>query len=162
MVVGLNLCPFAKSVVRAGQLKLVVCEDSRLQDCLQQFADEAAALASGDPRSTVLFILAQGYDEFDDYLDLLATADALLDDMNLRGILQLASFHPRYQFDGTGIDEVTNWTNRAPYPILHLLTESSVEQAVDRHSDPQSIPEKNIKRLKALGLEAILEIVHSK
>jgi len=158
VVIGLDLCPFAHSAKRAGLMRVSVCETGNSAECLQQLADEAASLAAGDSRQTTLLVLSQGFADFEDYLDLLALGNALLEDLGFSGVLQLASFHPHYQFEGTELDDVSNWTNRAPYPLLHILTEDSVEQAIARHPDPESIPMHNIQRLQALGTEGVLRL----
>lgn len=158
LVIGLDLCPFAQAVKRRGLLKLSICEIDSLTGCLQQLADEAATLAEGDPKATTLLVLPEGFDDFDAYLDLLAMANALIDDLGFADVIQLASFHPLYQFEGTEVDDVSNWTNRAPYPVIHLLTEDSVELAVRQHPNPESIPGKNIARLQALGKEGVLRL----
>jgi len=126
---------------------------------LQFLADEALALKNADPQATTLVVIPNGLDEFDDYLDALALADALLADLGFEGVLQIASFHPDYQFEGTDADDVSNWTNRAPFPIFHLLNESSVSHAVDNHPDPDSIPDKNMATLERLGLARIFELL---
>ncbi len=159
LVIGQNLCPFASAVRRKGLLHIAVAGSDSLESTLQFLADEALALKNADPQATTLVVVPNGLNEFDDYLDALAVADALLTDLGFEGELQLASFHPQYQFEGTDADDVSNWTNRAPFPIFHLLKESSVSLAVDGHPDPDSIPEKNIATLERLGLERIFELL---
>ncbi|MFT5894393.1 MAG: hypothetical protein ACI8VW_001263 [bacterium] len=159
LVVGLNLCPFANAARRKNLVKIKVCTESSVEDCLQMLVDEANKLEQTDEDATTLLILSDGFVEFDDYLDLLALAEALLDDRGFEGILQLASFHPNYQFEGAAIDDVSNWTNRAPYPVLHLLKEASVSKAVESHPDPDNIPGRNIDTLENLGLPALLEML---
>ena len=158
LVVGLNLCPFANAARRKDLVRIKVCAESSLEDCLHMLVDEANQLELADEDATTLLVLADGFAEFDDYLDLLALAEALLDERGFEGIIQLASFHPKYQFEGTSEDDVSNWTNRAPYPVLHLLKEASVGKAVESHPDPDGIPERNIKTLDDLGLPALLEL----
>ena len=155
VVIGLNLCPFASSVLRRGQLNIVVCDSDVMAECLQQLADEADALVAGDLQATTLLVLPEGFADFDDYLDLLAMAEALMEDIGLDEQVQVASFHPEYQFEDTDYDDVENWTNRAPYPILHLLTEDSVSRAVDSHPDPEGIPDANIDKLEDMGTETL-------
>lgn len=157
-VIGLNLCPFASAAQRRRQLNIVVADSDMEEDCLHQLADEADALADGDPQATTLLVLPDGFDDFDDYLDLLAMGEALLEDMGLDEQLQLASFHPEYQFEGTDFDDAENWTNRSPYPILHLLTDESVSRAVDSHPDPESIPDVNIDKLESMGEEVLVSL----
>ena len=154
-VIGLNLCPFASSVLRRGQLNVIVADSDDEEECLQQLADEADALATGDPQATTLLVLADGFGDFDDYLDFLAVGEALLEDIDLDGQIQLASFHPHYQFDDSDYDDAENWTNRAPYPMVHLLTEESVGDAVDSHPDPESIPDANMDKLESMGTEVL-------
>jgi uncharacterized protein len=159
IVVGLNLCPFANAARRKDLVKISICTDSSVENCLQKLIDEANLLEPADEDATTLLVLPNGFADFDDYLDLLELGQALLDDCGFEGIIQLASFHPTYQFDGTSVDDVSNWTNRAPYPVLHLLKEASVSKAVEAHPDPDSIPENNIRALENLGLPALLELL---
>ena len=159
MVIGQNLCPFANSARRKGLVRIVVADSDREAQCLQQLADEANRLEAAEGDSTTLLVLPRGFEDFDNYLDLLAVAEALLEELDFEGILQLASFHPDYQFDGTTIDDVSNWTNRSPLPVLHLLKEDSVTQAVDSFPDPDGIPARNIEKLQQLGLAGILQIL---
>lgn len=159
LVVGLNLCPFANAIRRKDLLKIGVCAESSVEGCLQMLIEEANQLELADEDATTLLVLPHGFAAFDDYLDLLALAEALLDDRGFEGVIQLASFHPNYQFEGTSPDDVSNWTNRAPYPVLHLLKEASVTNAVESHPDPDSIPERNISTLENLGLPALLEML---
>lgn len=159
MVVGLNLCPFANAVRRQGLVNIVIAPTGLPQECLQALADEARRLLAGDDQATTLLVLPEGFDDFDDYLDLLAIAEDLLVDLDYEGQLQLASFHPHYQFEGTAIDDVSNWTNRAPLPILHLLQEASLSRAVAAHPDPEAIPQRNIEVLESLGMNGIRDIL---
>lgn len=159
MVIGQNLCPFANAARRRGLVSIVVATGSSTEECLQQLSDEAHRLVDSEEERTTLLVLPAGFDDFDDYLDLLALSEALFEDLEFDGILQIASFHPDYQFEGTDKDDVSNWTNRAPFPILHLLLEDSVEKAVDSHPDPDSIPQRNIDRLEQLGLAGVLKLL---
>jgi len=159
MVVGLNLCPFANTVRRQGHLNIAVAQDGSIPGCLQLLADEAHELAERDASATSLVILPEGFEDFDDYLDLLAMAEALLEDLGFEGAMQLASFHPRYQFEGTDENDVSNWTNRAPYPILHMLQESAVTKAVEAHPNAEGIPEQNIDTLEKLGMAGVLQLL---
>lgn len=159
LVVGLNLCPFAHAIQRRGLLKIEVCNEPSLEQCLHRLVDEAERLELADEDASTLLVLPYGFEMFDDYLDLLALAQALLDERGFEGIVQLASFHPDYQFAGTAYDDVSNWTNRAPYPVLHLLKETSVTKAVESHPDTESIPARNIRTLEKLGLSALQELL---
>lgn len=155
MVIGLNLCPFAQGVRRRGLLRIAVAGSTKAEHCLQELADEAHQLVAADEDATTLLVLPAGFEDFNDYLELLGIAEALLEDLGFDGVLQLASFHPEYQFHGTAIDDVGNWTNRAPLPILHLLKEASLGRAIAGYPDPENIPVRNIMRLEELGLEAV-------
>lgn len=159
IVVGLNLCPFAGSTRRSGALRIAVAGGSTLEEALQTLSDEASRLETGGADATTLLVFSQGFDDFDDYLDLLALGEALLEDLGFEGSVQLASFHPRYQFEGTQVEDVSNWTNRAPYPIVHLLQETSVAKAVAAHPDPEGIPDRNIDTLRQIGLPGILQLL---
>jgi len=159
LVIGQNLCPFAHAVRRRGLLRISVSQSDRIESILQLLADETLALVRADAQATTLLVVPEGLEDFDDYLDALALAEALLSDLGYAGELQIASFHPDYQFDGSEPSDAGNWTNRAPFPVFHLLKESSVTTAVDSHPDPDSIPEKNIAKLEALGIARILELL---
>jgi hypothetical protein len=159
MIIGQNLCPFANSARRRGLVRIVIARSARTEQCLQELADEANRLEAAADDATTLFVLPRGFEDFDDFLDLLAVAEALFEELDFDGILQLASFHPDYQFEGTKIDDVSNWTNRSPLPILHLLKEDSVTHAVEAFPDPEGIPARNIEKLQQLGLAGILQIL---
>jgi uncharacterized protein len=153
-VIGLNLCPFARPVLHAGRVRFVesaaTSPEALLDDLRQAVSDLCAAPAS--ETETTLLVAPRVLADFLDYNDFLDHADALLEDMGLDGVLQIASFHPQYQFAGTEPDDITNYTNRSPYPTLHLLREDSVARAVASHPDIDAIPEANIAKLRALGL----------
>lgn len=152
-VIGLNLCPFAKAVHVKGQIHYAVCDSSDAQTVLDQLEAELLALQAADPeqRDTTLLIAPALHPDFLDFNDFLAAADALLRRMKLAGVLQIASFHPQFQFAGTEPDDITNYTNRAPYPILHLLRECSLDRAVQAFPDAETIFEKNMQTLEDLG-----------
>ncbi|MES2743450.1 MAG: DUF1415 domain-containing protein [Pseudomonadota bacterium] len=152
-VIGLNLCPFAKAVHVKQQIRYVVCDASTPEALLGVLMDELQALADADPErvDTTLLIHPQVLTDFLDYNEFLDVADAALEDMELDGELQIASFHPRYQFADTEPDDITNYTNRSPYPILHLLREDSVERAVAAFPEASAIFDNNIDTLRQLG-----------
>lgn len=152
-VIGLNLCPFAKAVQVKGQVRYVVCEGSDAKTLLSVLQDELRLLAK-TPASevdTTLLIHPFVLEDFLDYNDFLDVADALLDELDLEGVLQVASFHPRYQFEGTEVNDVTNATNQSPYPTLHLLREDSIDRAVAAFEEPEAIFEANMRTLEELG-----------
>ena len=152
-VIGLNLCPFAKGVHVKDQIHYVV---SRAQDA-RELADElhreleALAEISPEKRDTTLLMAPDCLQDFLDFNDFLELADDMIDALDLGGILQVASFHPQFQFDGTDLDDVSNCTNRAPYPTLHLLREESIDKAVEAFPEAEEIFEKNIDVLEKLG-----------
>lgn len=152
-VIGLNLCPFAKAVHVKDQLRYVVStatEPGQLQADLER---ELRLLAESDPAQVEMTLLMhpQVLQDFIDYNDFLDVADATVEQLDLGGILQIASFHPQYQFAGTEPDDIDNFTNRSPYPTLHLLRESSIDQAVAAFPEASEIYERNIETLRRLG-----------
>jgi hypothetical protein len=152
-VVGLNLCPFAKSVVVKDMVRYQVCASADPEDLLVLLREELLHLASADPAvlDTTLLIAPHALPEFLDFNDFLAACDAVLIELELDGVLQVADFHPRYQFGGTDEDDVENFTNRTPYPTLHLLRETSIDKAVAAYPDAAMIFERNIEMLQQLG-----------
>lgn len=154
-VIGLNLCPFAKGVHTKGQIHYVVSEATDARGLLEDLQRELEALAEISPakRDTTLLMAPQCLEDFLDFNDFLELVDELVEAMDLGGILQVASFHPRFQFDGTDADDVTNATNRAPYPTLHLLREDSIDQAVEAFPEAETIYERNMQVLGELGAQ---------
>ncbi|SAL00137.1 DUF1415 domain-containing protein [Caballeronia ptereochthonis] len=152
-VIGLNLCPFAKSVHVKKQIRYVVSEARGVEDLVVELAEELRLLKETDPETvdTTLFVTPRAFADFADYNDALFFAERLLDQMGLGGELQIASFHPQYRFEGTEPDDIDNYTNRAPYPIFHLLREASIDRAVDAFPDASDIYERNIDTLRRLG-----------
>ncbi|RFU43968.1 DUF1415 domain-containing protein [Paraburkholderia sp. DHOC27] len=153
-VIGLNLCPFAKAVHVKNQIRYAISEATSLEGVLMDLEAELNTLAETDAAQidTTLLIIPHALAEFLDYNDCLFFADQLLKQMRLAGELQIASFHPAYQFEGSEADDIENYTNRAPYPILHLLREASIERAVDAFPDAADIYERNQDTLRRLGL----------
>ena len=154
-VIGLNLCPFAKGVHGKGQIHYVVSSATEGAQLLQELGDELKALAEISPeeRDTTLLIAPACFPDFLDFNDFLELADQLLDTLDLEGTLQIASFHPAFQFGGTTADDVTNCTNRAPYPTLHLLREDSIDRAVAAFPEAETIYERNMQVLEEMGAE---------
>lgn len=152
-VIGLNLCPFAKAVHAKGQVRLVASDASTESALLEQLGEELALLRDtpAETIDTTLLVHPLVLSDFLDYNDFLDRADALVEAMDLDGVLQVASFHPDYQFADSGPDDVANCTNRSPWPTLHLLREDSVSRAVDAFPDPDAIVERNIATLEKLG-----------
>ena len=154
-VIGLNLCPFAKAVYVKQQVRFVLSDATTPEALLEQLAEELVLLRETpvEQIDTTLIVLPEVLTDFLEYNDFLDNADAVLEALDLPGILQVASFHPQYQFEGVAPDDVSNYTNRAPYPILHLLREDSVERAVAAFPDPDVIVERNIATLDKLGVD---------
>ncbi len=154
-VIGLNLCPFAKSVYVKQQVRFVL-SDARDTDALaRELREELLLLHRTDPRETdtTLVVHPHVLADFLDYNDFLDVADGLVAELGLEGELQVASFHPDYQFAGTACDDAGNCTNRSPWPMLHLLREASVARAVAAFPDPDAIVGRNIATLQRLGFE---------
>ena len=152
-VIGLNLCPFAKSVEVKNQVRYVVSHATRAKALLADLKRELQHLVATDPAEldTTLLIAPDGFAEFLEFNDLLERADQLLVDLDLDGVLQIASLHPHYQFADTEADDITNFTNRAPYPTLHLLREDSVDRAVAAFPKAEAIFETNMQTMQKLG-----------
>jgi uncharacterized protein len=154
-VIGLNLCPFAKAVYVKDQIRYVVSQTETPEALLAELTSELRALAAADPEETdtTLLIHPRVLANFLDYNEFLGVADAAVAELGLEGVLQIASFHPRYQFAGSDADDLANYTNRSPYPMLHLLREASVDRAVTAFPEAAEIYERNIATLRQLGLE---------
>jgi hypothetical protein len=152
-VIGLNLCPFAKSVHVKGQIHYAVSRAQTSQALLEDLESELKDLAALDPsaRDTTLLIAPDCLADFLDFNDFVALADAALVNLELDGVLQIASLHPDYQFAGTRADDITNYTNRSPYPTLHLLREDSIDRAVDAFPQAETIYERNMETMQQLG-----------
>ena len=154
-VIGLNLCPFAKSVHVNERIRYVVSDATEPEQLLKDLARELLALNRADPEETETTLVVHPFvlHDFLDFNDFLGAADALTEDLELDGILQVASFHPDYQFEGTAPDDVENFSNRSPYPTLHLLREESITRAVESMPDTAAIFESNLDTLARLGLD---------
>lgn len=155
IVIGLNLCPFARAVVAKQQVRYVLSDATTPGALLETLGEELIRLRDTPATEidTTLIVHPQVLTDFLDYNDFLDDADGLVEELGLEGILQVASFHPRYQFAGTDPDDIGNFTNRAPWPTLHLLREDSVSRAVEAFPDPDAIVERNIATLEKLGRE---------
>lgn len=153
VVIGLNLCPFAKAVHVKQQIRYVVSAATTIDDLLRDLVAELLTLHQAEPdkMDTTLLIHPQALTDFLDYNDFLDIADAALVDLGLEGQIQIASFHPEYQFAGTEANDIENCTNRSPYPMLHLLREASIEQAVAAFPDAEEIFNRNIETMRKIG-----------
>lgn len=153
VVIGLNLCPFAKAPFNKGQIRYQLSAAVNEEQLLHDLRAELLLLAAADPQAleTTLLIHPHVLSDFYDYNQFLDLADALLEELELDGELQIASFHPDYQFADSGAQDVENCTNRSPYPCLHLLREDSIERAVQAFPDAAEIYERNMETMRKLG-----------
>lgn len=153
-VIGLNLCPFAKSVYVKNQVRIVVSDARHLDAFLEQLDEELDYLASVDPEvtDTTLLVHPTLFPDFLDFNDLVQIADEAVSEHELEGVLQIASFHPDFQFEGTEPDDITNYTNRSPFPTLHLIREASIDKAVEAFPEAETIYERNMETLRKLGI----------
>ena len=154
-VIGLNLCPFAKAPHVKGQIHYAVSEAKGLEGLRDELIEELQALAALpiEQRETTLLVIPQLLRDFLDFNDFLDEADGVLQELDLEGEFQVASFHPDFQFGGTEVDDITNCTNRSPYPMLHLIREASIDRAVAAFPEAEAIFETNMATMEKLGLD---------
>lgn len=152
-VVGLNLCPFAKRELDNERIKIIVSSASNAEAVLEELLREIEHLDDHPEIETSLLVTPNTLLDFFDYNDFLESANLLLEKFNFEGVFQIASFHPDYQFSDTSFDDAENYTNRSPYPMLHILREESLERAIQQHPDIDSIPIRNIAHMEKLGAE---------
>ena len=152
-VIGLNLCPFAKAVYVKQQVRFVVSRARHLDGFLEDLDRELDFLAAADHAvvETTLLIHPTLLPDFLDFNDFIPLAEAAVEEHDLQGVIQIASFHPAFQFEGTEPDDLSNLTNRAPFPTLHLLREASIDRAVAAFPEAETIYERNIETINALG-----------
>jgi uncharacterized protein len=159
VVVGQNLCPFARAPLASGAVHFALTAADSQEGLLQQLAAELQRLDQEPQIETTLLIHPEVLGSFDDYNQFLTLAEDLLVGLGYEGIYQIASFHPDYQFAGTAVNDAENFSNRSPYPLLHLLREESIEAATANHPDPGQIPERNIELLREMGRERLGKIL---
>ena len=162
VVIGLNLCPFAKSPVAMGRVRWVVYEGVDMEELIAMLLHELRYLTAALPNETetILLIHPNMLLDFEDYNDFLDVADEAVEELDLEGIIQVASFHPGYQFADTDADDVTNYTNRSPYPTLHLLREDSIERAIENYPNVIDIPQTNVETMRKLGIKALRNLMN--
>ena len=162
LVIGLNLCPFAKAVHAKNQIRYVVSDASKSKDLLVELKHELLLFVSTPPEQIESTLLIHPYvlNDFVDYNHFLALCGFAIEELKLDGIVQIASFHPKYQFAETDFEDVTNYTNRSPYPTLHLLREDSVTRSVETFKGSDSISERNKATLNRLGKAAIYSLMY--
>ncbi|AXA34625.1 DUF1415 domain-containing protein [Francisella adeliensis] len=159
IVVGMNLCPFAKREIVKDRVRYTVSEVTAQDQLLMDLKMELELLNANTDIETTLLIHPNILHDFYNYNDFLELTDSLLVEMKLDGVYQIASFHPDYQFGGTDFDDAENYTNRSPYQMLHLIREASLEKAVTNYPDPDNIPERNIKLMNELGTDKMKELL---
>jgi hypothetical protein len=158
VVIELNLCPFAKRELINERVRFANSDARTEVQLLQALEAELEHLADTLAVETTLLIHPHVLEDFDDYNQFLGLADGLLAQMDLVGVFQIASFHPDYQFDGTQADDAENYTNRSPYPLLHILREDSLARAIEHTSDVDQIPLRNIQKMNELGAEKLKDL----
>lgn len=154
-IIKLNICPFAKGAVNKGSLRIAVSSNTKVAQALEDLMAEIHLLDNEPGIETSLLVFSNAFKEFFNYLDFVAMAEQLIQLQGYEGVYQLATFHPDYFFADADPDEAANYTNRSPYPMLHLLREEQLEKAIKAYGDTSKIPEKNIALLNELGLDKI-------
>ncbi len=159
LIVKFNICPFARREVERNSIRYVVADNRKAAEVLEVLVKECEFLDQNMDTETTLIMLPAGFEGFYAYLDLLDTANELLAVQGYEGTYQLASFHPDYCFEGEKQDAASNYTNRAPYPTLHILREESIEKALSSYDDPESIPDRNMAFAEKKGADFFQKIL---
>ncbi len=159
-VIGLDLCPFANLVWSSGLVRIVYSDATDRDAAVHDALDEAVALLETHPLevATTLVGYTAALADFDEFLGAVGAVQETLSEAGADGILQVASFHPRFRFDGSGEDDIGNFTNRSPVPVIHLLREDDVSRAIDSHTDIEGVPAANVARLDELGIDLIRKL----
>lgn len=160
VIIGHNYCPFAKREVENETVRYQLMHGQTLNQALQAIISECVYLDTNKGTETTLLIYPDGLEQFSSFLDFLTLAEEHLHAQGYEGIYQLASFHPHYCFQGAVETDPANYTNRSPYPMLHLIREASIEKALQHHPDPEAIPERNIEFARAQGLETMQQLLN--
>ncbi|WP_305906652.1 DUF1415 domain-containing protein [Methylomarinum sp. Ch1-1] len=158
-IIDYNICPFARREYERNRIRYAVVEDLDWGDCLTRLVGECHILDTDPDTETTLIIFPQTLHDFDAYLDFLGLAERLLVDQGYEGVYQLASFHPHYRFADSDDKDPANYTNRSPYPMLHLIREASIEQALRHYPHPENIPERNIRLTRQMGLDKLQRLL---
>jgi len=159
VVIGLNFCPFAKPVFEQGKVHFQVSDAQSLECCLEDLTAELERLEQHSGIETTLLIYADALPDFENFLDVVDIANDFMEEQGYEGVYQLASFHPDYCFADSDDEDPANYTNRSPYPILHLIREQSMAHALAHYDKPEDIPERNIKLARELGLEKMKRLL---
>ncbi|PCJ48666.1 MAG: hypothetical protein COA74_08125 [Gammaproteobacteria bacterium] len=157
-IISHNICPFAEQVVVTNRIEISVIDNKKIEDCLIQLIEKLVKLAANDSIETALLIFPEAVKDFDDYLEFLAIANQLIEDQGFTQEFQLASFHPDYCFEGEEKNDPANFTNRSPWPMLHLIRQSSIDKGLKFYEHPEQIPDNNIKLTRELGYEFLKEL----
>ena len=160
-IIGLNFCPFAKREDTRNSIRYAVSSATDLESNLHLLAEELQYLDNHASTETSLIIYSDSVSVFDDFLELIDYANQLIDDLGYRAVYQLAHFHPDYCFDGVEPEDASNYTNRSPYPTLHIIRELSMQRAIDSHPDTGQIPDNNIKLARELGVKHLQSLLDS-
>jgi hypothetical protein len=161
VIIEYNFCPFAKRELEKGSIRYSVVQIETLEENLQAVIEECVFLDDNDTTETTLLIFTDAFAEFYDYLQLVELAEKLIAQQGYEGIYQLASFHPDYVFADSASDDASNYTNRSPYPMLHLIREASLEKALEHYPEPEAIPARNIEYARSLGLDTMKNKLHA-
>lgn len=161
IIIGLNFCPFAKKEFVNDTIHYQCDNTKKIRLALESLAQQCQLLVDSPEIETCLIIYSEGFRSFEQYLDLLDYANDLLIDLGYEGIFQLASFHPDYCFDGQDFDDASNFTNRSPYPTIHILREASLEKVLAVYKNPEDIPENNIALAQAKGSNFFNQLLKS-
>ncbi len=153
VVIGLNFCPFARKPFTDKRIAYRVSDAADIDTALVALRVMCLTLNEQPELETALIILPEGFQDFETYLELVYAAEDLIEDEDFEGVYQVASFHPEYLFAGSDENDPANYTNRSPYPMLHILREDLLEIAIDKHPDTAGIPDQNIAKARSLGLE---------
>jgi hypothetical protein len=161
VVIGLNLCPFAAAPFRAERIAYVTCDAMSLDEIYIAFLETLHDLVLAEPqrKETALLIVTRGLQDFDAYLEALALMERAVIESGLDGVIQVASFHPAYRFDGAPTDDPANYTNRSPLPMFHLIREDGLTAALGSLPRPDRIPQHNVRRLRELGADGIRKLL---
>ena len=151
IIIGENFCPFARKERENERIRTIETTDTDNALILQALLDEMLLLESNDNIETTLLVISEGCKEFFDYLDLVELANRLLRQEDFEGIFQLATFHPDYLFADAPAEATSHYTNRSPFPMLHIIREESLEKALESFANPENIPVRNVKHAEALG-----------
>lgn len=165
IIIGLNICPFAKKEFVNNTIHYHLSKTEQVKTALHEFIEQCQYLQKHEEIETTLIIYGDGFRGFERYLDLVDYANDLLVDSGFEGVFQIASMHPEYCFDGEDYDDASNFTNRSPYPIIHLIRETSMTRVLSVYNEPENIPENNIKLTQKKGanfFQQVLTRIHEK